>query len=354
MKPWLVVLVSLLLGIGIVAALTLVSASSKNKRLGNFKRIFPKEKILSLQATVDLRFNSYYLAGADSSNIYLANSTDPNQLIIADYRLRTKHVQLNIPDTARIAWKLLQVRIDFPNILITEGITPSILKGTFPSLSYSKKQFDLYFSDLVPLTSNTFCLRAYNESLKQNILLSAREGVENDTVPRYMLEKQSDGFFCTDGMLLYNPARGEVIYVYYYRNQFVQLDSEMRVKHVGHTIDTVGRADVDVGFIRSESQMVLLNQPTVVNKHSCTDENFLYIHSGIKADNETDFEFKGNSVVDVYSLADNKYQFSFYLPFLAETSIDDFKAANHKLIVVHGQILAVYALPEYALLHSPQ
>jgi hypothetical protein len=58
----------------------------------------------------------------------------------------------------------------------------------------------------------------------------------------------------------------------------------------------------------------LAEPPPIVNKKSTVSEKYLFINSGLKANNEEKELFSEYSVIDVYSVEDGKYQFSFYLP----------------------------------------
>jgi hypothetical protein len=42
-----------------------------------------------------------------------------------------------------------------------------------------------------------------------------------------LLEKQVDGVFDTDGQLLRDDITGELVYIYFYRNEFMVMDSNL-------------------------------------------------------------------------------------------------------------------------------
>ncbi len=99
---------------------------------------------------------------------------------------------------------------------------------------------NLFFSNGISLTSNNFAFRKYDQILKQNILAknSFNPGSSPVIESKDLLQKQVDGIFCTDGMMSYCKKSGKLIYVYYYRNQFICADSNLHLIYRGNTIDT--------------------------------------------------------------------------------------------------------------------
>jgi hypothetical protein len=62
------------------------------------------------------------------------------------------------------------------------------------------------------------------------------------------------------------------------------------------------------------------------------------------ASNETRKVFDVVSVIDVYDIKVNAYQFSFYLPNYNSIKMTNFKVAKNKIIALYGQYLVSYSI----------
>ena len=163
-----------------------------------------------------------------------------------------------------------------------------------------------------------------------------------------ILTKQIDGLFCTDGVLNYDPRTQQLVYTYYYRNEFILLDKNLSVIKTGYTIDTTSRAHIKVAKINSDKSVTLASPPEFVNLRSSLSGNWLFIQSPVKAINEQENEFPNNSVIDIYTLTDDKYRFSIYIPDLNHKKISAFQVRGTNLYVIQDKFLTIYQinLPE--------
>lgn len=86
-KTAIILSTSLLLSVGFI---TLLSVSSENiiHNRNNFIRRFPPHPII-IEHQLDLKLNSYYIAGLDKNYIYLSNVTAPLHIRVLDYELNT-------------------------------------------------------------------------------------------------------------------------------------------------------------------------------------------------------------------------------------------------------------------------
>src|SRR5690606_32856690 len=80
-----------------------------------------------------------------------------------------------------------------------------------------------------------------------------------------LLKANSDPFFDTDGLLLYNKQLQKIIYVYFYRNEFVVANQDFSLDYVGKTIDTISHSQLDVHNITSKNHKKMDKKPIVVN-----------------------------------------------------------------------------------------
>ena len=346
MKKVIYILGILLVSLLAVAVLYVQAKLAKPKVKNGFNRLFISTEPLSHTRVMDIEFNSYYIAGLSKKDIYLGNFTATTHLLITDYNLKDTHrVELNIPDDKKLAWGILRTKVDSPYIFIMEGRTPTVFQGLIGKYQYKSSNLNyIPFDKSIPTTISKFVLRSYDTTLKQNILLNAMMVDINNGRETYVLDKQVDGIFCTDGMLKYSHDLSQIIYIYYYKNKFVGLDTNLNVLYHGKTIDTVSQVNLKTDTIKSENKTILTNPPVIVNKESAVYADRLFIHSKLIADNEQRMKFEKNSVIDVYSLIDHSYEFSFYLPKYNDEKLLEFRVYEDNLISINKNYLLVYNL----------
>lgn len=316
----------------------LYSMSDKpNNDKNGFVRPIEKNKV-SLLAEMELKYGGYHISGATKNLIYLGNNSPIPHVLVTDYTLTDTHnIQITAP--YKFGWRVMHLAIDSPHISLIDGITPLILHSTFSFAQTIRHQLNnLNFNSYVPISPSSFIFRIYDTVVKQNILI--KENMDSFTLKRARktLEKQIDGIFCTDGMLLYNSHAEQLIYVYYYRNQFICLDTNLNILYKNRTIDTVSKAKIQVDTIKSENNFTLSTPPLFVNKKSCMNENWLFVNSALKGDNETIKIFNSKEAIDVYSLKDGRFHFSFYLPKYndSKAAISEFKVFDSTIVVLYN------------------
>jgi hypothetical protein len=159
-------------------------------------------------------------------------------------------------------------------------------------------------------------------------------------------DRNNDGGLSTDGMLRYDRATGKVLYIFYYSNQFLCLDTNLNLIYKENTIDTFNSYQVTVKRTGGAGKLSFTHAspPRTINKLSCLKANLLYINSGVKADNENTSEFRNNSVIDIYRVDDGKYLGSFYLPDYKKKKPSKFIVAGSFMFAVYGNDLVSYRL----------
>lgn len=342
-KKILFLLVVLALSSGVVILLALISDDINHKH-NPFVRLFPPHPTKFLKS-LNLKYNSYYIAGASGEHIYLGNKTAPLHLVTTNHSLTdSQHIKLHIKNIAQFQFKNIRVAVDSPNFYITDGILPGIFKGCIDEWTATKSKYDsAYFTQLVPIGSNSFALKSVNR-VNENILV--KEDVNQPYIKTFpkLLEKQVDGLFCTDGTLNYDPQLAWLVYVYHYRNQFICMDTNFNLIYKGNTIDTNRVAKIEVAKIRSDNAVTLSKPPLLVNKRSCLSGNYLFVQSNLQAKNENIESFNKAAVVDVYAIKDGSYQFSFYLWNYGGKKVDQFYIYKDQLFALFDKYLVMYEL----------
>ncbi len=330
---------------GIVSIVLLYRISPRiNARQNGFIRLFPPHKLDYLRS-VHFKKNGYSIAGTTSTRIYLGNTTDSILYLTLDTTLRErKTTVLSIP-IKEIFQSSLRFIIDSPKIAVFEGITPAYLEGNLNNSTLFRYGRDsLHFSFAVPLSGKTWILRIYDPILAQSILIKKRIDFPSQHLLEYILEKQGDGIFSTDGMLQYDQEKNRLIYTYYYRNQFTCLDTNLKVIYEARTIDTVSHSVIHIIYDIPEKMSSINGNSVLVNKISCASDDFLFIHSGLMANNEDRSLFDQASVIDLYDEETGHYIYSFYISRFQNEIVKNFTVYKKRLIALYDHYLVIYQL----------
>lgn len=323
----------------IIAILTIKSYRESDKKNG-FTRVI-KPKAVGRTHAYNLTYNSFYIAGATSRYIYLGNYSARSKILILDSDLSvTKSFQLENQTGIKLVWPKTNIIVDSPRIYLMEGITPCILEGSLADrILHPLKVSNTTFSSAVPVTLGSYIIKTFVPSLSQYIL--AREVKDSVYLPSQPnLERQGEGIFSLDGLLSYDRKSGKVLYTYFYRNQFICLDTNLNMVLKANTIDTVTHERIKVGVLNADHNLSLSSPAFYVNKGSCITPQYIFIHSGLKADNESRQKFIHSSIIDVYRTEDGRYLFSFYLPH----QLTSFLVVGHTLITLHGTYITTFRL----------
>jgi len=311
-----------------------VRSESTMQYHNNFTRRF-----IPLSATkdkaYDLKFNSYYFAGAWKEKIYLGNHTAPLTVTVLDTALKTKTAFRVLLDRKDLPFRSVKVSIAPPYFFVTDGTVPCIYRG---NISDWKARFRMQtpatFSLAQPLDSLHVALRAHLAGGQSIMALADIAGTGRITFNKELLQKQKDGVFDTDGSLSFDEENKMLVYVYRYRNQFIAADNKLKVLSRGNTIDTVSKAILKMADIESSGSRKFAAPPLIVNHTSAAKGGHLFVHASLPGQYESLSMWKTASIIDVYNTTGNRYQGSFY--------IYNEKGGKMKSFTVYGQHLFAF------------
>jgi hypothetical protein len=330
------VIACFVLSIATVAVLFATSGILKDKR-GSFLREFPPHPVMEGD-TLNIKYNSYYIAGGTPHTVYLGNYQAPLHMLVVNLAsLDTQHVSLRVKGIMDQKFWSVMVQVDSPNYYLTDGAVPIIFKGNVQTWKADRYLSDsIFFRDIMPINERSLAVKSLSGSDQENILGILRNDYPYQQFSDKVLEKQLDGVFCTDGMLHHNKERNELVYLYFYRNQFIVMDTTLHVKYKGNTLDTTTRATIKTATLQSgeEKSFTLSSPPFMVNKRSCVSGNWLFVNSNLLAKNENQLAFDRGDAIDVYDLISGKYTFSFYI-------YNDFGRRPMKAFKVYDNIMVV-------------
>ena len=324
-----------------------VFADKPNDNKNGFTRKVPPVAAVLKQSLL-LKYPAYYIAGYASQHIYLGNYSASSHLLTVNQNLKdTTESNLKIPQEERYAWKLARIMVDSPAVYMAEGTTPALYRGTLsePGMSRFLLQ-SCFFNTLQSISATSFISRSIHidsQGNKQNILAKIKTDSPFVKLAKGILTKQVDGIFCTDGTLDYDRQTGRLVYLYHYRNEFITLDTNLRVIYTGHTLDTNATAKIQVANL-STGDSKFSAPPAYVNSRIRIADNRIYVLASLLADNEDRKTRHQNEIMDVYSLDKGEYIYTLYIPIKGEDRITDFIIKGDQLFALHDHTLNAYSL----------
>ncbi|RTY78847.1 hypothetical protein EKL97_13725 [Flavobacterium sp. LS1P28] len=333
---------------GIVLSLYFLSEHIIHKR-NNFVRRFPSHAQPEI-SKVDLQYNSYYFAGIADGKIYLGNTTAPLSVMVIDTTLKTKsQVRIQL-DNKDLPYRSVEVRIASPYFYLTDGTVPCIFRGSIKDWKAKQQKGKIFrFTLAEPMDSITMAFRLTIPSAASNILGTYKivDRIISKVNP-HLLQRQIDGIFDTDGMLIYNQQFNRLHYIYYYRNQFITINPQLQLERKGKTIDTVSKAQIKVANL-PDGESKMSAPPLVINKAASVYKNLLFINSERIGKYEDKNMLDHASIIDVYDIITGNYLSSLYVYHIDKEKIKSFRVYDNKLFTLTGHYLTVVKLSDKIL-----
>ena len=339
-----------LMAAGVVVGLFL-SSEHIIKKENSFIRRFGLHPIRN-EKSLDLGINSYYFAGMADGQIYLGNMTAPLVLTQIDTALTARKAVKIKPDDLSHSFRYIQLQVKPPYFYLYDGTVPVIYRGHLGDTTANTVSInDCYFSQLQVIDSVNFAFRAQSSQTKSWVL-GQLNLEENPRVKlnHELLKKQIDGIFDTDGQLLCDDVSEELVYIYYYRNQFLVMDREMRLLQELNTIDTTSRAKVQVRLL-SDGQHKMDAPPLLVNKTSAVHRQVLFNVSMLMGKFESREQWKKAMVIDMYRTGEQEYLGSFYVYHRGDNKLSRLLATDKYLFVLSGNEIVRYRFAQSATQH---
>lgn len=294
----------------------------------------------------DIKYNSYYIAGGTEGILYLGNTTAPSHVLIINAEenlVSSAKITLNDADGIRLASPKLQIAGH--EFYIIDAAKPVIFKGTIKNWKASRYwQGNTPFQQLEPMAHAKFVFSKISDSGSQHVV--GILDVERDTaiLGEEVLKSQSSDIFDTDGILRYNSSIDQVLYVYYYRNEFALSDTDLKKHTIGKTIDTISKAVVPVARENAGKIRTIATPPLIVNNYSCTSAGYLFVKSRRLGRYERGQMLNEASIIDVYDLRQHTYEFSFYLYHYNDEEVRSFEVIGDTLVGLTKHFIVFYKL----------
>lgn len=239
---------------------------------------------------------------------------------------------------------------DSPFVYVAAGNVPMMVKMQFGTgvVNYIRVP-PKTFSACVQVSQNTFVFRMFKNFAGSWDQIFVKTDLANESTieEECISPKNGDAGISTDGQLLYDKFSSELVYVHFYNNTIVGIDTNLNPLYTMHTIDTGRGYVVNVTKYSNGTLAEYTNGNPVHGRNILSNVNngLLYILSGIKADNESSKPFKNNAVIDVYALNEKKYNGSFYIPKYDGIRPRAFKVYNNRFYALYKKRLICYQVP---------
>ncbi|SRX52217.1 MauE/DoxX family redox-associated membrane protein [Aequorivita sp. CIP111184] len=294
----------------------------------------------------ELGSNTYYLAGFKDSVIYIGNFHAPLYLKTIDVSLR--HIE-DFPVTIsnlELPYRRARIMVEPPFFFVGDGTVPVLFRGKTNDWQATLFSYDeAYFKQFEIADSTHIGLAGISAITSTTNLGLITKATAQDTVifNDKIITKQFDGIFDSDGLLLWNYAHKKFIYTYFYRNSYEVTDENLNYKYSGKTIDTVSKAILDIAH-HSKKDQYKRGQSVTVNRLTATYGDYLYINSDRLGRFEDKTATDSASIIDVYNIVTNSYEFSFYLYHQENKKLDGFRIYKDILIALVDGKLWIYKL----------
>lgn len=310
----------------------------------NFTRNIPYK--IERVKQYELKYNSYYFGGKTDHHIFLGNYTSFQHVFKISTQLTDTQsitIDINKADTS-LTKSIFTLHIDSPYFYLFNGTAPSVLKGNIGKWSAEKDVIEVpYFSQSSVLSSSSLVFRFLskttgNYSLRKETINQIP--ITNNSI----LEKQVDGRFCTDGILQYCKKLQKIVYLYYYRNEILLIDTNLNLVRKIKTIDPIDTARFKVSEIKSENAITFTSPPLLVNAKCSIWQKYLFVQSKLMGKHEDEARFNNSTVIDIYDLEKGNYVYSFYLPLINNRAIQQFSVIDNYVFTLTGKTISQYLI----------
>ncbi|MGS2763800.1 hypothetical protein [Sinomicrobium sp. M5D2P9] len=338
-------LITFLFGIFIVLALHIAAPIKENHKHTGFERVFAPEGVLQPIDTLNLGKHGYYFAGTDADRVFLGNWKSIGYVLELNSK-NLKDSAYHIIKADNLKYRSLEVKVDIPYFYLIDGNMPFIYRGNISNWVASPylENINSTFTHAQPISDSSFALIRVNNNFKGTFCKITKGKNGPEVYPGLLETQEEDNIFNTDGMLHFDKKMEQLIYVYFYRNQYLCIDTNLQLKHTSKTIDTINKVKISVDKISSENSMTMSSPPLRVNKKNSISNGLLFNNSNILAGNENVKNFESASVIDVYRLKDGSYQFSFYIQPYEKKKAEAFMVLeNNTILVLYGHDMVSYS-----------
>ena len=335
-----------ILSVSTVVGLFMLSEQEVHRN-NAFVRRYPHHPITK-KYDLPIKFNSYYISGFDGELLYLGNTTAPLHLLEVNLKTRDTHHVRIIMEGENLAFQSLEVKISPPYFFIMDGTVPFIFRGNLGSWNADVwMKDDAYFSKAIAIDSNKLYINTISSGTKMATLGLIKKEQYDDVeviLNPEILEKQIDGIFDVDGIMTLSQMTGTLGFVYFYRNEFILMDTDLKMIKRLRTIDTVQRVQIKVANLNKNKTSKMEAPPLIINKMAFMHNDLFLINSNRLGKYENRDMLKEAAIFDVYNWKKETYEFSFYFYNIGKERVREFAIIENFMIGLIDDKLSVYEI----------
>jgi hypothetical protein len=322
----------------------LVNIFPDSEKPGGFNRRIVKN-FLKSQLVCRTKVDLTRVAGLTKDHIYLSTN---NPWLLIDINIRFGSIKLI--HLGKEATHLINppfwVFVDSPLVRILVGNDRSIVSGTLRGDFFRRDSVnELNFSLGIPISNSTYLLRGPDNTYLDQFLKKYNEVLKTTVYEDNLIEKKKDGGLLTDGTVCHDDWTHWLIYIQYYTNSILCLDSNLNRTGLFHTIDTCAHYQIEIinqTGVTGKPSFALRGIPHYVNLACDAACGELYVHSMKRAENESPSDYAKHSVIDVYDLREQRYLYSFYIPKFEGKQIMSFRVVDDFIIALYERAVILF------------
>src|SRR5690606_671082 len=192
----------------------------------------------------------------------------------------------------------------------------------------------------MPITPKKLGIRTLKSETEQTILgmIAIKDSIEI-SLKQDILSGSIDGYFDRDGILLFNRELNRILYVYYYKNEYENINPFTWSKSTHKTIDTISQPILDISTNPTTGRKSLGGKSVMVNRLAATYGNLLFINSNRLGRYEPDESSEMKSIIDVYDIVEGIYLSSFAIDRYNKEQFMDFQVFGDDIYVLMDEDL---------------
>lgn len=289
-----------------------VRSEHQLRKNNNFTRRYIPHAIEG-EKRLNINYNSFYFAGQDRENIYLGNTTAPLNLTVVKKDL-SSFSKFRIPlDSKSHQFKSLRVVVNPPVYYIYDGTVPVIYKGSLKQgdslQTVSSNQ--MYFDQLNIISENSFLFRSQSSTYKTFVIGTYQD--HKIHLNYDILKTQNPGYIENDGLLISDSDKKNLIYLYYYKNEFVVLSS-ITDQHSKFKLISFNKGQKTQMVKLPDGSHKIKNVMQQSVKSATVAGNHLFVNSNAKATHDGIMQWNKASIIDLYKINQQYYAGSFLVP----------------------------------------
>lgn len=294
--------------------------------------------------TITLENNTYYFAGFDSQNVYLADREKPGAYTSINLlTLDTTHHQFNLVSLQDKKHWILTIENNVS--LISNYLTGNIIILD-PNKKWSILQNPIKTNpvqQIIALPDSTLLIKSF-DPLKGKQIVQKFDLPTQTNLNQFYPDSKIDSFYSSAGILAFDDNNNNIFYVHNYWNKISILNQNLSIISNATSIDPKKEFTQNIFRYGNSQSPSMRIEGHSINQFATAKEGRLFIHSLTPAKNQSIAEFQKHWTVDVYSTSPFEYKFSFYVPNFKGNSSKEFRIRNDQLYLLQKNSFTRYEL----------